>query len=43
MNRVKRGVWIGALAVIGWGGAPGISQAVQCRNNIPPSNPNAVY
>ena len=43
MNRVKRGVWIGALAVIGWGGAPGISQAVQCQNNIPPSNPNAVY
>ena len=43
MNRVKRGVWIGALAVIGWGGAPGISQAVQCQNNLPPSNPNAVY
>ena len=43
MNRMKRGVWIGALAVIGWGGAPGISQAVQCQNNLPPSNPNAVY
>jgi hypothetical protein len=43
MNRVKRGVWIGALAVIGWGGAPGISQAVQCQNNLPPSNPDAVY
>jgi hypothetical protein len=42
MNRVKRGVWIGALAVIGWGG-PGISQAVQCQNNLPPSNPDAVY
>ena len=43
MNRMKRGVWIGALAAIGWGGAPGISQAVQCQNNLPPSNPNAVY
>jgi hypothetical protein len=43
MNRVKRGVWIGALAVIGWGGAPGISQAGQCWNNLPPSNPDAVY
>ena len=43
MNKVKRGVWIGALVAIGWGGAPGISQAVQCQNNLPPSNPNAVY
>ena len=43
MNTVKRSVWIGALAVIGWGGAPGISQAVQCQNNLSPSNPNAVY
>ena len=43
MNKVKRSVWIGALAVIGWGGAPGISQAVQCQNNLPPSNPNAIY
>lgn len=42
MNGLKRSALLWALG-IGLGGQIGTSQAVQCENNIPPSNPNAIY